>query len=83
MTLQITLNDGGFSVLENVGHAKFEGDFFNVYDCNGRANQFISKDKIAKIAFFYCDVEECDEDDDECDKLIDDKFIDWLKDDKK
>ena len=87
MQLHIDFKDESSSTFNDVSHAGFEGEFFRVYDECGRPEKFIHKDEIAKVSFYYLDIdddedEEEDDDEDE-EKLIDDKFIDWLKDNEK
>lgn len=89
MQLHVNFKDGGGTTFNEVSHAGFEGEFFRVYDECGRPEKFIHKDEIAKVSFYYLDIDDDEEegeeeDDDEGEeKLIGDNFIDWLKDNEK
>lgn len=87
MQLHVNFKDGGGTTFNEVSHAGFEGDFFCVYDGYGRPENFIYKGEIARVSFYYLSFDD-DEDEEEGDdegeeKLISDKFIDWLKENEK
>ena len=85
MQLHVNFKDGGGTTFNEVSHAGFEGEFFCVYDGYGRPENFIHKGKIERVSFYYLSLDDDEEEDDDEgeEKLIGDKFIDWLKDNEK